>query len=55
MAINTFKIRQLMRQVKEREAQKEREQAEKSPAVKALWKSAQFKDVPSKLKESLQV
>ena len=44
-----------MKQVKDREAQKEKEKNEKSMPVKALWKSEKFKDVQSKLKESLQV
>jgi hypothetical protein len=44
-----------MKQVKERQAQQENERNEKNKPVKALWKSSQFKDVQSKLKESLQV
>ena len=55
IASNTVKIKQLMRKVKEREAQKEKEQIEKNVPVKALWKSEKYKDVQSKLKEMLQV
>jgi hypothetical protein len=55
IALNTFKIRQIMRQAKDKEAQKEKELAEKNTPVKALWKSEKFKDVPSKILEILQV
>ena len=44
-----------MRKVKEREAQKEKQMYEKNLPVKALWKSAQYKDIQSKLKEILLV
>ena len=53
MATNMVKIKQLMRKVKEREAQKE---VENTPTpVKALWKSEKYKDVPSKLKLDMSV
>lgn len=53
IASNTVKIKQLMRKVKEREAQKEREHQEKNVPVKALWKSEKYNNVQSKLKEML--
>ncbi len=55
IASNTIKIKQLMRKVKEREAQKDKEHSEKNLPVKALWKSEKYKDVQSKLKEMLLV
>jgi uncharacterized coiled-coil protein SlyX len=50
---NRVKIRQLMKKVKEREAQT----AEKSKTepVKALWKSDKYNNVTSKLKQMLEV
>ena len=50
---NRVKIRQLMKKVKEREAQN----AEKSKTepVKALWKSDKYNNVTSKLKHMLEV
>jgi hypothetical protein len=61
---NTFKIKQIMRKVKEKEAQKEAKNSNLlnesslfgpvATPVKALWKSDKYKDVQSKLKESLQ-
>lgn len=55
---NAIKIKQLMRKVKEREAQKEKSAFDfslygKTAPVKGLWKSAQYKDVQSKLKDLL--
>ncbi len=55
VAANTVKIKQLMRKVREREAQKEKQTQEKNLPVKALWKSDKYKDVQSKLKEILLV
>ena len=55
IAANTIKIKQLMRKVKEREAQKERIANDRATPVKALWKSDKYKDVQSKLKELLIV
>lgn len=60
---NAHKIKQLMRKVKEREAQKDPTTTSTNASlygpvatpVKAFWKSEKYKDVPSKLKESLQV
>lgn len=48
MNVNCTKIKQLMKKVKERE------QAKQEP-VKVLWKSDQYKNVQSKLKEMLEV
>ncbi len=64
IAANAFKIKQLMRKVKEREAaQKDTMPSSNNTSlygpvatpVKAFWKSEKYKDVPSKLKESLNV
>jgi len=54
IASNVTKVKQLMRKVKERETQKEQVLSEKQKPVKALWKSDKYKDVQSKVKESLQ-
>ena len=42
-----------MRKVKEREAQKEKVNSEKTAPVKGLWKSDKYKDVQSKIKDLL--
>ncbi len=65
IASNAFKIKQLMRKVKEREAAQKDANASSNnntslygpvaTPVKAFWKSEKYKDVPSKLKESLSV
>jgi len=44
-----------MRKVKEREAQKEKVNSEKTAPVKGLWKSDKYKDVQSKIKDLLLV
>ena len=44
-----------MRKVKEREAQKEKQIADKTAPVKGLWKSDKYKDVQSKIKDMLLV
>jgi hypothetical protein len=48
MRDNRVKLRQLMAKVKEKEAQK-------NLPVKALWKSDQYKEINSKLKELMDV
>jgi hypothetical protein len=53
IAANTFKIKTIMRKVKEREAQKESEA--KNAPLKANWKSEKYNNVQSKLKELLLV
>ncbi len=53
MVDNMTKIKKLMRNVKERDAQKEIENA--PVPVKALWKSEKWKDVQSKLKLEMSV
>lgn len=52
MTTNAFKIKEIMKKAKEREAQKEQQKIEKNAPIKATEK---FKDVQSKVKELLQV